>query len=319
MKRKNILTNLFANWPAKIISLAAAVILFMFYRINAMEERFFSVPVLVNLPPGLAVANPYPRSVKITLRGDADDIFPIPEEDIEVAADFGRYSSEGKYRVPLRIVRKGSALNIEPLVVKAEPSSISIILEHKLEKSLEVVPVIKGTPAHGYEMVQYTLTPRVVEISGPKSQVQKIDSLITEEINLTGRTEDFFDRVRIKLENPLIQFPGGASVVIRGIIREAEIIKTFEPIDIISIDLSPYLQLSEPLPEGSIKIQGTQNAIESLTPDQLRLVVDCIDITQPGDYTLYPEADIPLGYVILKYEPRELILTFLPSAREEER
>ena len=89
MNLKGIQNALFANWPAKIISLTAAVVLSMFYRINSMEERFFSVPLSLEPPQGLALADPYPKSVRITLRGDADSIFSVLEEDIEVFADFG--------------------------------------------------------------------------------------------------------------------------------------------------------------------------------------------------------------------------------------
>ncbi len=313
MNLKGIQNALFANWPAKIISLTAAVVLSMFYRINSMEERFFSVPLSLEPPQGLALADPYPKSVRITLRGDADSIFSVLEEDIEVFADFGKFKSEGKYRISLHVDRKGSALNIEPLEIRVEPAEIKVTLEQKLEKSLEIVPSIKGNPAHGYELVQYSVTPNMVEIAGPRSKVQRINSLTVEDIDLTGRTEDFLVTVRIIQDNSLIQFPKGAAVEFRGVIRAAEIIKTFEPIDIISLDLSPKLRLADPLPEGSIKLQGSQVSVESMDPGQLRLVLDCSAITDPGEYLLNPVPDIPAGYVVLKYEPQELLLIFLET------
>ncbi|MBA7697532.1 hypothetical protein ES703_106199 [subsurface metagenome] len=299
-----------------IISLTAAVIIFLFYRINTMEERFFSAPLKVKSPPDMAIANPYPSSVRITLRGEADSIFHILDEDIEVLADFDRYETEGEYRVPLRVVRKGTALNIEPLEIKVEPPDIMFTLELKMEKSVDVAPVIKGIPAHGYELVQYSITPRMVEIAGPRSLVQRINGLMSEEIDLSGRTEDFSERVRIGLDSSFVHLTGATEVRFRGIIREAEIIKTFEPIALISIDLSPSLKLSATLPSGSIKLQGGQNAIEQLTLDQLRVVVDCGNITLPGEYILNPEPDTPLGYVVLKYLPRQLSLTFVQAPGE---
>ena len=69
MKPKGPLSRLLAHWPAKVISLAAATLLFFFYRYSSLEERTLSIPLKLNLPPGLAVATPYPRYVRVTLRG----------------------------------------------------------------------------------------------------------------------------------------------------------------------------------------------------------------------------------------------------------
>jgi len=304
------------NWPAKIISLAAALILFMFYRINTLEERFFSVPLTVDPPVGLAVANPYPRSVRIRLRGQEESIFPILEDDIAVSADFARIKAEGEFRVPLRVSLGSTALGVTPLEIKVEPAEIVLYLEYRVDRSVEVVPVIRGLPAHGYELVQYTITPSVVDILGPRSQIQALERLMTEEIDVTGRSEDFLVRVRIASSNPLVTMPGGRSVEFQGIIREAEIIKTFEDIDIISLDLPTNLRLADPLPRGSIRLQGTQLDIENLAPSQLRLVVDCSEIDYPVTARFLTQPDIPPGYGVLKYDPQELVLRFVPAGTE---
>ena len=76
------------NWPAKIISVVAAIMLFLFYRATSLEERFFSVPLNVIVNESYAVASEVPKSVKVTLRGSEENIFLILEDDIEVYADF---------------------------------------------------------------------------------------------------------------------------------------------------------------------------------------------------------------------------------------
>ena len=71
------------------------------------------------------------------------------------------------------------------------------------------------------------------------------------------------------------------------------------------------------MPRGSIRLQGTQLTIENLAPSQLRLVVDCNEVEGPGTARLYPQPDIPPGYAVLKYEPQELVLRFLPAGTAE--
>jgi hypothetical protein len=283
-----------------------------------MDERFISVPLQVDPPAGLAISRPYPQSARVTLRGKEEAIFSVIEEDIEVYADFGRFQSEGQFRIPVRVVRGGSSLNIEPLDIRVEPAEIQVTLEQRIEKSVPLEPVIKGSPPAGYDLVQYTLVPDSIQVSGPRSVVNSVETIQLEEIDLDERTADFSEQVAILEENTLVDYPRERTVVFRGIVREAVIIKTFENVDIISIDLSPDLRLAEPLPEGSIRIQGNQRAIEALPPEQLRLVIDCGEIEKPGPETLYPQPDIPSDLVVLKFEPQQVNLTFVLSGMEEQ-
>ena len=318
MNTRKFVEGILSDWPAKIISLAAAALLFLFYRVNTMDERFFSVPLQVDPPAGLAISKPYPKSARVTLRGKEEAIFSIIEEDVEVFADFGRFQSEGQFRVPVRVVRRGSSLNIEPLDIRVEPAEISVTLEQRIEKTVVLEPVIRGSPPAGYDLVQYTIVPDSVQISGPRTLVNAMETVRLEEIDLEGRTEDFTEQVMIVEENSLLDYSRERAIVFRGILREAVIIKTFEDVDIISIDLSPDLRLAEPLPKGSIRIQGNQRAIEALPPGQLRLVIDCGEIEKPGPEMVYPQPDIPPEFVVLKFEPQELDLTFILSGMEEQ-
>lgn len=318
MKSRKFVETIISNWPAKIISLAAAALLFLFYRVNTMDERFFSVPLQVDPPVGLAISKPYPKSARVTLRGKEEAIFSVIEEDVEVYADFGRFQSEGQFRVPIRVVRRGSSLNIEPLDIRVEPAEISVTLEQRIEKTVNLEAVIRGSPPVGYDLVQHTLVPDRVQISGPRSLVNSVETIQLEEIDLEGRTEDFTEQLMILEESSLVDYSRQRAVVFRGIVREAVIIKTFEEVDIISIDLSPDLRLAEPLPNGSIRIQGNQRSIEALPPEKLRLVIDCGEIEKPGPETLYPQPDIPPEFVVLKFEPQELNLIFILSGMEEQ-
>jgi hypothetical protein len=318
LKRRPLLESITEHWPAKVTSLAAAALLFLFYRINTMEERFFSVPLRVNPPAGLAMARNYPKSARVTLRGKEEAIFSVLEEDIDVYADFGRFNTEGQMRVPVRVRRTGSSLNIEPLDIRVEPAEISITLEPYVAKSVPVRAVLSGTPPPGYDLVQSSVTPPVVEISGARSVVGAVDHLSTQEIDLSGRSQDFTVEVPIQRDSPLLGYPRIGSVVFRGIVREGVVIRTFEAVDIITVDLAAQLAMAEPLPKGSLRVQGTQSAIEGLAAGQLRLVLDCSGLSRPGRVLLRPQPDVPPGIVVLKFEPQELDLTILSARKEGE-
>jgi len=317
LRRRRTVGRVFADWPAKIISVSAAILLFLFYRINTMEERVFTTALKADPPPGLAISRPYPRSARITLRGREENIFSVLEEDLEVDADFGAVDGEGQFRVPVRVLRKGTSVNIEPLEIRVEPAEISVTLEQEIKRPVEVVPRLTGIPAAGFELVQFSVTPGTVEVSGPRSIVSDLTEVQTDTIDLTARSEDFTMEIGILRENPLVHYPREMTAVFRGIIREAVVIKTFDNVDIITLDLPAGLRIAGSLPKGSIRVQGGQLALEDLSPARFRLLVDCSEISAGGSVTLPTIPDVPADFVILKYEPRELTLNFIPGNLEE--
>ena len=60
-----ILRNLFEraahNWPVKVLSVALAILLFLFYRISTLEERFFSVPLELRIDDEYTPASTLPE------------------------------------------------------------------------------------------------------------------------------------------------------------------------------------------------------------------------------------------------------------------
>jgi hypothetical protein len=319
VKSGRFLEAVLDHWPAKVLSLAAAAVLFFFYRASTLEERDFSVPLKLEVPSGLAVSKTYPRSVQVTLRGRGESVFAILEEDIIVSADLDRFSAGGDFRVPLRVRRTGSAAGVEPLEVRVEPAELRLALEREIVRTVRIQARLKGQPEHGYELAQYSLAPMSVEVTGPRSAVESLQSAGTEEVDITGAREDFSLTVPLLRENSLVRYPREASVLFRGTVRPAQLIQAFQPVDVVSVDLPPELRIAESLPKGSISLQGEQLALEAIPPGQLRLIADCGEVRRPGLYRLPLKPDVPPGFVVVRYEPRELAATFVVVPREATR
>lgn len=318
MKNRSFLDFISKNWPAKVIAVAAAVVLFLFHRISTLEERFFSLPLTVIENEEYIPAEDYPKKVNVTLRGSAEDVFHILEEDIEAEIDLSEFNKEGAYEVPVEIRKKGSALNVEPLEIRVEPMELEVVLEKKTTKTLEVIPRFEGFPAHGYELEQFFITPTFLKVEGPRSHVTNLKTIKTERIDLSGKKENFTVRVNVQQDDPLVRFPGGNVVEFHAIIQETVILKTFQPVDIVRMDLNPDFIVISGQKTGFIRVQGTQLVIEKVRPEQVRLIVDCSDITSPGVYTLPAKPDIPLGLLVLHYEPVEVTLEVRTDESEEQ-
>ena len=128
MNYKKLLTMLTANWPAKMISIALALILFVFYRMNNLSTHSFSVQ-LKEPETSLVLVKIEPKNVKVNIRGEDYIINSIIDSDIEPYIDLSELSLPGKYNVPVKIKKKGSALDIEPLEITVYPLEVTVDLE----------------------------------------------------------------------------------------------------------------------------------------------------------------------------------------------
>ncbi|HUX14464.1 MAG TPA: CdaR family protein [Spirochaetia bacterium] len=313
MKNSSLLDRLLQNWPVKVLALAAAVLLFFFNQLSRLEVRYFSVPLQIVVPAGYVPGAPYPSKVRVTLRGESTAIFRVLEEDVEAYADFSAHDTEGVFKEPIQIRKKGSALNIDPLEITVEPLEVTVTLDRKMSKSLEVVPRLKGFPPPGYQLSKYTLKPSTVEAVGPRSHLDKVSTVQTEDIDLTGRVADFTAQVRLDQNDPLVDLPGGNVVEFHGVIQQSVVLQSFDSVNVVVSNLDPGLTVQGALPTGTLRVQGKQVDLDAIQPDQIRLVVDASKITGPGTYTLPARPDLPAGILVLRYDPSRITLTVTRS------
>jgi YbbR domain-containing protein len=302
--------------PVKVICLTAAVILLLFHRVTTLSERFFSVPLAVSTPSGLAVASAFPKTVRITLRGAEESIYPILSDDVEAAVALDAHRSAGVYRAQVKVIRKGTAANVEPLEIRVDPREIEFSLEPLDERRVAVVADMRGTPAYGYELLQSVLAPQNVVIRGARSRVQGVATVSTEEIDLTGRTSSFAARLRIILPNALVRIAGDASADFRATIQESTTERTFDAVTIVPADLSPRFSLASAPAPGSVHVRGAQLAVDGVSPDQVRLLLDCSAVRRAGLYTLHARPDTGGNVTVLDWSPREVTVDVVaPSGR----
>jgi hypothetical protein len=296
------------NWPAKVLSVVLAIFLFVFHRISALEERFFSVPLTLERSADLVPSSSYPRIARISLKGETNSIFLILESDIEVFADLSAYTEAGSYQVPVNLRKKGTALGIEPLEIRVEPQEIRLELDHWERKSVSITPNFRGYPVNGYELISYTLDPSRIDIEGPRKLLDTIHDLSTDYIEMQGRSDTFTSQIHILNRDPLITMEGNGMVEIRCFIQEIRLRRNFEniPIQIRGLEDDFEFEFEDGELRGTLNLEGSQNFLESFSPSGGVLYVDCSSITRPGFYTLPVHADVPPNVVVRGFEPASI-------------
>ncbi|MDC7224588.1 MAG: CdaR family protein [Spirochaetales bacterium] len=304
-----LLDRFLHRWHIKIFSFLLALVLFWFYQISSLDERFFSVPLELIMNPAFIPAGDYPSHVTVTLRGPSEEIFSVLEEDIRIYADFSQHETEGSFRVPIEVKRKDSALSGGDLEIRIEPGDLVIRQEEKVVKTLPVDPSLTGFPSLGYELSQYFVSPSSLTVVGPRSEMENLESLTTEAIDISGKFEDFTAMSRLVYPSSLVYFPGGDVVEFRGVISESLLVKTISNLDVSLLNLSSDLIVEGTLTGGSITIQGNQAQIEDLAREEILLFADCERIIGPGVYTLSVQPRVPGETALLNWLPKEITLT----------
>jgi hypothetical protein len=306
LPNKGLAKRLLSNWPAKVLSLAAALLLFFFYRLNRLEDRYVSVPLSVSMNDEYVPSSQYPRSVRATLKGESSALSSIQEDDIHASLDLSGYRAEGQYRAPVQIERKGTALGVDPLEIRTDPSDVSITMEKRITRVVPVTPSFKGFLEPGYELLSFELSPSEVEISGPASSVNRAGDVQTDFIELAGRDSDFIVKVRIVKKDGLVSISGADSVEFRAVVQRSLAIRGFEDVPIVGEGLDPGLALASTLPLGSLRIRSSTTDITGFSPSAGILYVDLSGVRKAGNYQLKVLSRTPDGFTIERFEPQSV-------------
>jgi hypothetical protein len=310
LNTRKLILGLAANWPAKVLSVALALILFVFHEMNTLTTRTIIVPLLIETNSALAPGSAYPRTVRVRLRGDSDGVKSIIDNDIEAYLDFNRHESEGQYRAPVQIRRKGSALVPEPLEITVNPLEVSVNLDKRINKTFPLAASVQGNAAVGFELVSYSVLPAEISMSGPLRILESINDIKTDPIDIEGRRNDFNVMVNIANPNPLLlSIRGDAYAEFQCVIRPSVPVRNIDgiAIDIIGLDLGFESDLGGRT--GSVRLEARQSLLDSFSVQPGFLSVDCSGIIKPGAYTLPVKVDLSDGFILIRREPEEISVT----------
>jgi YbbR domain-containing protein len=275
------------NWPAKVLSLALAIILFIFHRMITLETRFFSVPIAIENLNTMVPSSSYPRMIRVSIRGEANSIYSVLEDDVEVYVDMNKFSTPGTYIVPVQWRRKGTAQLAEPMQVSVDPMEITLSVDHRRSKFVPVVADFVGQVETGYNMTSFTLNPNQIVIDGPAALMDGVSEVFTEQSDLSGRISDFNITAAILQRDPLIVIRGNGLTELHGTITQIIPVRNIQnvPIEITGLreDLTGELDIKS----AAIRLEGSNlNTVTAFEPSPGFLSVDCSDINEPGIYTL---------------------------------
>jgi YbbR domain-containing protein len=153
------------------------------------EVRTYPRPVdleVVGQDPGMVIVGSLPERVSITLRAPRSVWDELAASDGQVRAllDLSGLGA-GEHDVTIQTQVKARPVR----VVSVVPKSLHLTLEALATKSFPVLLSVRGEPAVGYQAGASGLVPNAVTISGPESQLNRVNRLQVE-LSIAGVRQD---------------------------------------------------------------------------------------------------------------------------------
>ena len=296
------------NWAAKLFCFAIAVIVVLFNRMSKIEDRTINVSFRLNTNSEFMTIQDIPRTIKVSLRGNKDDIYSILNSDLTAYADFSDVTENGVYSKPVKVERTGSALYITPLEVQTTPSQISFKFERKTIKRIPLEPVVKGTPAEGYELSGTLLSPNFVTVEGPESVLDSITSFKTTSVDLDGHSDNFSVQVGVENRNKFARILN-SDIRLSLSIAKIMVVRTVQNVSILLARCPENLTAVPNVQAGSIKLEVNSQRADTIQASSMKLVAEMDNIKEPGTYILPLKPAVPKGMNMVGFSPDTVEIT----------
>lgn len=298
---------LFHNGTLKLFSLAFAFGLWLL--VNAGErdtEQTMLLPVeLRNLPPQLVVIGQRVELVDVRVSGPRTLLSRLSSKKISLDLT-GVRSGPSSFRVTTELLNLPRGVKL----LRVTPSVISLDIARMVKRIIPVRVEVVGKPPFGYVTGEVEVSPATVEISGPAPQVEKIQSIGTETMDVSGLTQSAARDLQLQgPEGELVTY-NVERVHARIEIQEVVVTKEFRRIRAVvkntDLRVTPSFLLID------VSVRGPQRLVEKLNLTNGEVFIDAGG-RGPGSISLPVTVLLPPEVELVAQDPAEVEVKLIAS------
>lgn len=268
---------LFEDWGLKVLALL--ITLGLWYAVTAARapatSRQRDVPLEFFLPEGVEISNDPVDEVDAVVEGSQAKLSEISARDLVARVDVTQLGLGDRV---VRLTDRNVSMDLPTgvRIVEIVPRSVTLRLEPVVEREVEVEARFEGNLPAGFAVRGVQITPPTVRVRGPESHVRAAERAYTETVSLEGKRES------ITLPQTAVDIPDRKvtplipSVVVRVEIAEEQIERRFTNVPVRSFEGGQ----SSPA-TASLTLRGPRSLVESLRPEDVRLVLEPREGGQP--------------------------------------
>jgi YbbR domain-containing protein len=299
------------NLPLKFLSLVFAFGLWSFVNFGERDsEDTLKVPLeLRNIPAQLMITSPRVDFVDVRVIGPRTLLGRIDRNRQSIGLDLGGV------RTGPAVFRVGAeSLNLPRgvRVMRINPAQVTMELERVSHKSVPVRVRLVGKLGTDLQVADTKVSPEMVQISGPASDIDDVHAASTEPIDLSKVGAGTLER-ELPLESAGDYVAFSASrIAVQVRIEETAVTRELKKV---TIRVRNATQEAVVTPSTvRLVVKGPRRLVSGLELNEEAAYVDAAE-KRPGEYVVKPIVDLPEGVDIVSSDPETVKLVISSGKR----
>jgi len=166
------------------------------------ERQLDTALTLVNVPVEMVITSEVPRFLSLRVRGPLSRLRSLDQAQTGVVIDLrGATEGDRDFAVETRNVIVPAGV----VVLAVSPSQVPMRLERMGRRRVPVKPRISGEPAVGMAIGTVESEPQTVMVSGPRLQLERLQTVPTDPIGVDGADAPLDALVAVRAPQPLMR------------------------------------------------------------------------------------------------------------------
>ncbi len=184
--------------------------------------------------------------------------------------------------------------------VVVTPLYVEITAEVFETKTVPIVVDTAGEISDGYELLGTSVGPGELLIAGPKSLLDQVSEIMTDEIDLSRITESSEIIMNLVIPQGIISVNGGTTATVTVDVEAYEAKTISKRLTTIGLQNGLVAEISSN--SINIIVSGSQSDLEEVTEESITADLDLTGL-DVGEYELSPNIVLPVGILQVSYSP----------------
>ena len=261
-----------------------------------------------NVPAGMVIVNPVPEYAEVRVSGSGLILSSIDAKNLHTSLDL---SGTKPGVLTLSLDPKNFELPRKVEVTRITPSQVTFHLDSLTRRTIPVRLERTGEVPSGLRLKELALIPEKVDVTGPRSRVDALQSLFTAPLDLS-RLQVGTHQVDVSLTQPggLVQL-GTSEIRVRTVVEPVVVERDFRKVKLaIRGAASPLRARPDSV---SVVIRGPEAELSALELSAGAVFVDASVLEGQGPFEARPEVALPEGMSLVRIEPAAVTLEPAPD------
>ncbi|TKJ43893.1 hypothetical protein CEE36_01895 [candidate division TA06 bacterium B3_TA06] len=298
MAKPRLVRWIVKDWWLKLIALVAAVVLWLFARLEREYTRELKLGLDMSLlPTEYVVVEQNVDSVSVEIRGKGRYLVRLGRFNPKIVLPLVSMR-EGRER--LRIGPENVNLPEQIQVRSLDPYQIELVIERRAKRKVAVIVRSDGIPAEGFAIsdIDYDKT---VDLYGTKEVVSTFSHLFSEPLNVEGVSESFSTLLAIQVPDTAGLVTEPSSVLVKVKVEpETTVVLTNVPVSLKGVPLQGQAYLLNK--EAKLTLRGPVSLLRGFSKDEVEVSISVSYMT-PGDYRVPADVSLAPGIKVENSKP----------------